>query len=239
LPSKDSINLALANAAIFVTCFTLSSLGYFIGLEKSTLAPCKQVPYLGFISDSEKQAFILLPRKKEKFLILLKQALKSETLDLVTLQRLGGKCISMALAVLGARLYTNEINMALTCAVRSSRPVKMSGALRQEFEHWLFLESWNGFLPWRSEKHSHVRLFSDSSSFAWEGVLSPDAININICDYWEPHIIGADIANKETLALNNVLLSFGNNIRNSWVDAFVDSQVCFVLGTGAAPAPIP
>lgn len=51
LPSKDSINLYLANAAIFVTYFTLSSLGYFIGLEKSTLVPCKQVPYLGFISD--------------------------------------------------------------------------------------------------------------------------------------------------------------------------------------------
>ena len=225
LPSQDSIYLALANAAIFVTCFILSSLGYLIGLEKSTLAPCKQVPYLGFISDSEKKAFILLPHKKEKFLILLKQALSSETIDLVTLQRLGGKCISMALAVPGARLYTNEINLALACAVRSSRPVKLSGPLRQELEHWLFLETWYGFLPWRSEKHSQFRLFSDSSSFAWGGVLSPGAININICDYWEPRVIGADIATKETLALNNVLQSFGDTVRNSWVDAFVDSQV--------------
>ena len=41
LPSQDSINLALANAAIFLTCFILSSLGYFIGLDKSTLVPCK------------------------------------------------------------------------------------------------------------------------------------------------------------------------------------------------------
>ena len=187
--------------------------------------PCKQVPYLGFISDSEKQAFILLPHKKEKFLILLTQALSSETIDLVTLQRLGGKCISMALAVPGARLYTNEINLALARAVRSSRPVKLSGPLRQELEHWLFLETWNGFLPWRSEKHSHFRLFSDSSSFAWGGALSPGAININICDYWEPRVIGADIATKETLALNNVLQSFGDTVRNSWVDAFVDSQV--------------
>ena len=66
---------------------------------------------------------------------------------------------------------------------------------------------------------------SDSSSFACGGVLSPDAININICDYWEPHNIGADIATKDILALNNVLQSFGNNIRSSSVDAFVDSQV--------------
>ena len=225
LPSQDSINLALANATIFLTCFILSSLGYFIGLDKSTLVPCKQVPYLGFISDSEKQAFILLPHKKEKFLTLLKQALSSESIDLVTLQRLGGKCISMVLAVPGARLYTNEINLALSRAVRSSRPVKLSGPLRQELEHWLFLETWNGFLPWRSEKHCHFRLFSDSSSFAWGGVLSPGAITVSTSDYWDSSVIGADIATKETLALNNALRSFGNTVRNSWVDAFVDSQV--------------
>ena len=134
----------------------------------------------------------------------------------------------MALAVPGARLYTSEINLALSRVVRSSRLVKLSGPLRQELEHWLFLETWNGFLPWRSEKHSHFQLFSDSSSFAWGGeggVLSPSAINIIPCDYWDPCVVWADIAPKETLALTNVLQSFRNTVRNSWVDAFVDSQV--------------
>ena len=56
-----------------------------------------------------------------------------------------------------------------------------------------------------------------------KGVLSPGAINIDICDSWEPHIIGTDT--KETLALNNVLQSFRDTVRNSWVDAFVDSQI--------------
>ncbi|CAH3157018.1 unnamed protein product [Porites lobata] len=158
-------------------------------------------------------------------LVMPLTALSSESIDLVTLQRLGGKCISMVLAVPGARLYTNEINLALSRAVRSSRPVKLSGPLRQELEHWLFLETWNGFLPWRSEKHCHFRLFSDSSSFAWGGVLSPGAITVSTFDYWDSSVIGADIATKETLALNNALQSFGNTVRNSWVDAFVDSQV--------------
>ena len=49
LPSQDSINLALANAAILLTCFILSSLGHLIGLEKSTLVPCKQVPYFSLL----------------------------------------------------------------------------------------------------------------------------------------------------------------------------------------------
>ena len=188
---------------------------------------------------TEKQAFILLPRKKEKFLILLKRALKSETLDLVTLQRLGGKCISMSLAVPGARLYTNEINIAIARAMCSSRPVKMSGALRQEIEHWLFLESWNGFLPRRSEKHSHVRLFSDSSSFAWGGVLSPDAININICDYWSPILLELTSPLRKLSPSTMFYSPLGIILETLGWTRLLTTRFCFVLGTGAAPVPIP
>ena len=131
----------------------------------------------------------------------------------------------MSLAVPGARLYVNEIKLAVSGATRSSRPVKMSPALKKEIEHWLFLESWDGFFPWRSEKHTHVKLFSDSSHFAWGGALSPNAIEMNVYDYWDASAIQADIATKEILALNNVLESFADSIKNSWVDAFVDSMV--------------
>ena len=96
--------------------------------SKSSLAPKKQV---GFVIDSKRQAFTLLPRKKEKFLRLVKDTLPRDTLDPLTLQRLSGKCVSMSLA----------INLAVSRASRSSRPVKMSAALRNEIEHWLFLET--------------------------------------------------------------------------------------------------
>ena len=220
------MNLALAVAGIFVTCYFLTSLGYFIGLAKSKLAPKKQMPYLGFVIDSERPAFTLLPHKK--FLRLVKDTLPDDTLDLSTLQRLSGKCVSMSLAVPGARLYVDEINLAVSRASHSSRPVKMSAALRNEIEHWLFLETWDGVLPWRSEKHTHVKLFSNSSRFAWGGVLSPNAIEANVYDYWDASTMQADIVTKETSALNNVLESFADTIKNSWVDAFVDSMTPFV-----------
>ena len=89
------MNFALARAGIFLTCYVLTSLPYFIGLAKSVLTPQKQVPYLGFIIDSERQAFILLPHKKEKFIRLFKEILPRDFLDLLTLQRLSGKCIYM------------------------------------------------------------------------------------------------------------------------------------------------
>ena len=225
LALTDEVNFALARAGIFLTCYVLTSLGYFIGLAKSVLTPQKEVPYLGFIIDSEPQAFILLSHKKEKFIRLVKEILPRDCLDLLTLQRLSGKCMSMSLTVAGARLYVNEINLAISGATRSSRPVKMSPALRKEIEHWLFLASWDDFLPWRSEKHTHVKLFSDSSHFAWGGALSPNAIEVNVYDYWDASVLQADIATKETLALNNVLESFADSIKNSWVDAFVNSMV--------------
>ena len=65
---------------------------------------------------------------------------------------------------------------------------------------------------------------SDMSRFAWGGALSPNAFEANIHDYWDASTIQADIATKETLALNNVLESFAETIRDSWVDAFVDSM---------------
>ena len=220
MPRSD---ILLAKAAIFLVCYFLSSLGYCIGLSKSILTPRQQVPFLGFVSDSYLQAFTLIPAKRDKFLAFLRALLAKQTVELVTLQRLAGKCVSMSLAVPGARLFTNEINMAISKAYRSSRPVKLSPPLRAEIEHWLFLESWSGFLPWRSELHRHIQLCSDASSFAWGGVLGPGTVSISSSDYWPDSSFHYDIATKEALALANVLDSFASSISNSWVDVYVDS----------------
>ena len=83
----------------------------------------------------------MLPHKKEKFIRLVKEILPRDCLDLLTLQRLSGKCMSMSLAVPCARLYVNEINLAVSGATRSSRSVTMSPALEKEIEHWLFFLS--------------------------------------------------------------------------------------------------
>ena len=118
LPKADFL---LAQSARFIVCYFLSALRYCIGLSKSILVPLQKVPYLGFISDSCLQAFTVIPAKREKFIAFLRDILSRETEELVTLQKLAGKCISMALAVPGACLFTNEINMAISKASRSSR----------------------------------------------------------------------------------------------------------------------
>ena len=156
---------------------------------------------------------------------MLRSVLSSSFIDQKTLQRLCGKCNSLSLVVPGARMFTNEINLAISKAARSSRPISLVGPLRAEIESWAFLENWQGSLPWRSEFHHQLVLFSDASSSGWGGLLNPGALSVSIRDYWQHTHSTLDINSKEILALANVLDSFSSTISNSWVDAFTDSQV--------------
>ena len=214
----DRVSYLLAQSACFVVCCTLIGLGYTLGLQKSSLVPSKCVKYLGFECDSHSQAFRLIPKKKQAFIDLTESVLSSTQVSLNPLQKLSGKCVSMAMAVPGARLFTNEMNLAISKGCRSSRPVQMTKALRSEIENWLFLRSWSGFLPWRSERHLQFRLYAGG-----DGVLNPAEIAIKASDYWSTSVFSSSIVAKETLALANALDSFSSTIANSRIDVFVDN----------------
>ena len=229
LSSQREKSLARASSAIFIVCHTLISLGYFLGLKKSILTPKQVVPYLGFLIDSVRQAFLLIQEKKQKCLSLTRHVLSCSSTDVKILQRLSGKYMSFALAVPGARFFINELNIAIAKGLPSSRPISVSGSLKDEIQHWLFLESWTGYLPWRQELHHQVRLCSDASSFAWPCTLGPNAHGAMIRDYWPADQRGLHINVKEILALVNALeaLSF----RDSWVDVLLIAK--FSLGLGS------
>ena len=108
----------------FLVTYYLVQVGYFLGLSKSILHPAKIVPYLGFLSDSTRQAFCLIPAKKEKFLTLVRQILGCSTVSIKTLQRLVGKCVSFSLAVPGSLLFTREIKLAISKGMRTHRLIK-------------------------------------------------------------------------------------------------------------------
>ena len=216
LPSLEAYNMAAAKSAIFLVAYFLINLGYFLGVSKSILEPRKVVPYLGFLSDSSLQVFHLIPAKREKFIALVRQALSCSRVSVKTLQRLAGKCVSFTLAVLGAILFTREMNNAIAKGLRSGEQVQVYDALRNEIAHWLFLEKWDDPLPWRDERHFRVTLATDASGLGWGGSISlPNEINIS--DYWTSEEQDYDIATKEALALNKVLLSLSDTLRNAWV----------------------
>ncbi|KAK3732306.1 hypothetical protein QZH41_007811 [Actinostola sp. cb2023] len=224
MTSEDDRNLAAGKSAIFVVAYHLIKLGYFLGIAKSILNPSKTVPYLGFISDSGHQVFHLIPEKKEKFIKLVREVLTHSVVSVKTLQRLVGKCVSLSLAVPGALLFTREMNNAISKGLRTHKQVKIDKMLREEISHWLFLESWDDPLPWRDERHIQVSLASDASGYGWGGWMIVDGTPEVTSDYWTEEEYHNDISTKEALALNKTLLSFGDTLRNVWVDALVDNM---------------
>ena len=105
-PSPSFTNFQLAEMAAFIACLTSISLGYFIGLAKSILLPVTAVVFLGYICDSEKQAFLLPRDKLVKFAALRDSILEHKTVSLKNLQKFAGKTTSFALLVPAAKLFT-------------------------------------------------------------------------------------------------------------------------------------
>ena len=180
----DEHNLAAAKSAIFLVAYFLIKLGYFLGLPKSVLMPRKVVPYLGYLSDSSREVFSLIPEKREKFLNLIQQILARSVVSAKSLQRLAGKCVSFSLAVPGVLLFTREMNAAISKALRTSRPVKMDKALRDEISHWLFLRTWDDPLPWRDEQHIRITLATNASASGWGGSVTLGDRVVQVSDYW-------------------------------------------------------
>ena len=156
-----------ALAAAYIMCYLLVEAGYFIGLDKSQSTPSTCVRFLGFICESERQAFVIPQDKRNKFATLREDILSSPFVSLKTLQRFSGKVISFSLAIPGSKLYVRKVLKAISRHSGSSRPtVKLEANLRAEIEHWRFLDEWKECFRWRTEHHASVTLYSDASKTA-------------------------------------------------------------------------
>ena len=101
-----------------------------------------------------------------------------------TLQRLVGKCVSFARAVPAAKLFTREMNAAISKGLCSQKLILLRGALREEIAHWLFLENWDDPIPWRDERHIQVSVATDTSSSKW-GATIVFTVRFLIIGHWK------------------------------------------------------
>lgn len=133
-----------------------------------------------------------------------------------------GKALSFSLAIPSCKLYVREVFKAISTVAKNYQlSVPIRGPLRQELEEWAFLDDWSCHLPWRSEHHLSVTLFTDASQKAWGAVLVRDGASQKIRDYWLDH--ERDINVLEAKALYNALCSFFPCIRNAGIDVWMDN----------------
>ena len=107
------------------------------------------------------------------------------------------------------------MNNAISKALRTSRPIKLHEALREEISHWLFLRTWDDQLPWRDDNHIRISLATDASASGLGGSVTLSDRTVEASDYWTKEEQELDISAKEALALDKVLLSFSDSLRNA------------------------
>ena len=153
--------------------------------------------------------------------------LRSKCVSVKSLQKFAGKVASFSLAVPAAGLFCRQVNASISKGIKSSRPIKMWQGLEEELKYWRFLDSWNGYLSWKEEKHFVVQIVLDASNFGWErgGILHfPDGPK-KTRDYWfaDEEFPVQDTAIKEARALFKSLLIFADEIYSGRVKAAVDN----------------
>ena len=217
----------LAAAANHVAVSILTSLGFFLNLAKSVFVPVQNLVYLGLCCDSTLTAFSLPSDKVQKFTELREQILSEQSVSLVCLQKVIGKCISFSFVVPAAKLFTREMNLAVSRALKSKKFVKITGPLRKELEYWRFLDTWEGHMTWREERHVSLSLASDASGSGWGGALlnNDGWVVQEVGDSWCETMLSCPIHVKETVSLSRTLRSFGDVVRNRRVDVLVNSSV--------------
>ena len=197
-----------------------------MALSKCTLSPTQSLRFLGYLSNSVLQAFILPEDKKAKFITLRESILSLDSVDLKTLQRFAGKTTSFSIAVPAARLYTRGVFRAIARHTKQpNRLLRLTPELRNEIAFWRFLDNWQGHLPWHDERHIVVSFYADASNSGWGAVVLPhNGTPITLRDYWQPNQIGQPIMVKEALALLNALSAVAPSLVNSRVDARTDNS---------------
>lgn len=132
---QEQFSRDAATAAIFCVLSVLIYLGYTIGISKSVFIPTTSLEYLGLVVDYVKQSFLVPKRKIVSWASLREHILACKKyVDVKTLQRFQGKCVSFSLAVPATKLFIREISLAIASASANGL-VSISSALREELTH--------------------------------------------------------------------------------------------------------
>ena len=127
----------------------------------------------------------MIPEKKKKLIALIRKPLEASYLSVRMLQRLAEKCVSFARAVPAEKLFTREMNTAISRGLSSHKPILLRGTLREEIAHCFLLENWDNVKPiwWRDERRIQISMAMDSYSSGW-GVTTVSPNRREPLGYW-------------------------------------------------------
>ena len=218
--------------------------GYTISVKKSVLKPVQIICWLGINIDSILQIFSVPAAKKEIFMVLVRDALRSGTVSIRNLERMAGKAVSFMLAVgEAAKVFTREMFNVLrdTRSRRSSKLLRVSARLKRVLHVWSkFLDTFDG-APWLRIMHSVLRIETDASSRRWGGVLQDgDTTLLEVGEEFSSDEMALHIEAKEAIAVSKVIegivaVKGWDFLKGRRIDAWIDNMpLVFAMAKGSS-----
>ena len=204
---------------------TLARLGWQLSTEKCCLTPTAKIEYIGFVLDTTAQdgtPCLRVPtsrvRKVRKDLARL---LASECFSARRLAVILGQCVSMAKAILPAKLLLrNAYQLLSTRHSWDAKAMVLNAATRKDLTWWVqSLQRWNGLV--HKHRPNAIQISTDASGSGWGGHLYNH--NLSSHGHWDKSMKLRASNYREIMAVYLSLRSFAPFIKGSAVTVLSDN----------------
>lgn len=199
----------------------LQKLGILVNIEKSDIVPTYSKEYIGYIisTDCDDGVYVKIPNRRiTKLRHDISIVLKNKTVTARALARITGQCVSMAKAIIPAKLLLRNLYNLLKQRLSWQDNLTLDNGCIEDLQWWMSsLKSWNG----RSVKKAaiDVQMTTDASTTGWGGHL----MDMEAQGLWTPEFRYKNSNCREMMAVYLTMLSFRHHIRDKHVQVLSDN----------------
>ena len=200
----------------------MSRLGWFINYEKSSLVPSTVKEFIGYVLETDNEdscVWIKIPNERiSKLCKDINRALNKGQITARALARIAGQCISMAKAVLPAKLLLRNIYRLLRTRSTWQDILVLDEPTVSDLHWWkASLKSWNGRAV--QPKQIDFQLTTDASSMGWGAKLG----SCQAQGLWNTRLAYKHSNYREMMAILLGLHSFLPQIKGHSVQVLTDN----------------
>jgi hypothetical protein len=222
----DSWSEEQRKVAVWKVVALLYMSGYTLSLKKSNLTPSRIITLLGFCLDTVRGRFFVPDGKLQAFLSLVSTVKEKDRLSVRSLQSLGGKAESMALAAPPIRIFLRSAYEAIGEALRGgANTVVLPPLVASDLGVLRALAGWAQFSTWHSEAHVTYRMETYASMAGWSGTLTFNGEYREVGDPFPSEEGHLPIHVKELLAVKYTLDALGRYVRDCFLDLYTDNVI--------------
>lgn len=200
----------------------LAKLGWSVNFDKSDLEPTTTKQFIGYIVstvNADGHVWVKIPNSRiTKVRKDISRLLRKGSCSARALARVAGQCISMAKAVLPAKLLLRNIYRLLKSRNTWQDILDLDNPTREDLNWWLSaLQSWNG----RAVLHRQIdhQISTDASSMGWGAKLD----TLQAQGLWNMRLAYKHSNYRELMAILLALHSFLPELVNKTVQILSDN----------------